>query len=188
MTPRDRLVALLQAHAPADDAERADRDRMIELARSLDDPFSRAQPGAHFTGSAVVVDPAGARVCLVHHARLHRWLQPGGHAEPTDGGCMQTTALREAREETGCDVRLADAARWPLDVDVHEIPARPAEPAHLHLDVRAVVIARDPEALTHDPNESFGAQWLDWDAALARVDDAALVRLLGKARALLGSA
>ena len=39
---------------------------------------------AHFTASALVVDEAGARVCLVAHAKLGRLLQPGGHVEPTD--------------------------------------------------------------------------------------------------------
>ena len=181
---RERLVALLAPHRATDAKERADLERMLGFARALADPFSRAQPEAHFTGSAVVVDPPGARVCLVHHGRLHRWLQPGGHAEPGDEGAMEATALREAREETGCRVTLAPRVPVPLDVDVHEIPARPGEPAHLHLDVRVLAIAEDPDALAHDPNESTGAQWLGWNAALARVTDAALVRLLTKARAL----
>jgi len=182
VTQRSDLVALLEAHAPEDEKERADRARMIAWARSLADPLSRAQPEAHFTGSAVVVDPAGERVCLVHHARLRRWLQPGGHAEPADGGSMLQTALREAREETGCDVQVLPAAPFPIDVDVHEIPARPGEPAHFHLDVRAVLVATNPEALEHDPNESFGAQWVTWSEALERASDPALRRLLDKAR------
>lgn len=183
---RRPLIALLEAHRPTDDAERADRARMLDLAARLADPFSRAQPEAHFTGSAVVVDPAGARVVLLHHARLGRWLQPGGHADPGDGGAMSATALREAREETSCDVALHPAAPGPIDLDVHVIPARKQEPEHLHLDVRFLVTARDAAALAHDPRESFGARWLGWEEAIERVDDAALRRLLTKARALVG--
>lgn len=188
MPPRrpERLLALLEAHEPADDRERADRARMLAFAARLPEPFSRAQPEAHFTGSAVVVDPAGERTVLLHHARLGRWLQPGGHAETADEGDMARTALREAREETGCTIRLHDSAPGPIDLDVHVIPARGEEPEHLHLDVRFLVVATDPAALAHDPGESFGARWLGWEEALASVDDGALRRLLGKARARAG--
>jgi 8-oxo-dGTP pyrophosphatase MutT (NUDIX family) len=177
------LQALLARVHPADEKERADLLAQRAFATSLAEPFSRAQWPAHFTGSAVVVTPDGARVCLVLHAKLSRWLQPGGHAEPGDGGDLARTALREAAEETGLEVRLHATAALPLDVDVHVIPARKAEPEHQHLDVRFLVVAANPQALAHDPNESHGAQWLSWEDALARADEPALRRLLEKARA-----
>ena len=175
------LQALLSSHSPADDKERADLEAMRSWAASLPSPFSREQLPGHFTGSAVVVTPDGAQVCLVLHAKLHRWLQPGGHADVADGGSMETTALREAREETALDVVLHPTAPRPLDVDVHAIPARKTEPEHRHLDVRYLVVAKNPEALAHDPNESHGAQWLSWEEALARADEAPLRRMLEKA-------
>lgn len=176
------LSELLAAHVPHDEKERGDLLRMQQLASSLPEPFSRGQWPAHFTGSAVVVTPDGARVCLVLHAKLKRWLQPGGHADPADGGSMAASALREAREETGCEVALHATAPRPLDVDIHTIPARKTEPEHEHLDVRFLVVAKNPEALKHDPAESHGAQWLTWDEALARADEEPLRRLLLKAR------
>lgn len=185
--PSDSLLALLAHHSPADDKERGDLERMRALATQLERPFSRSQPRAHFTGSAVVVDPAGERVAMVHHAKLQRWLQPGGHAEEADAGSMEATALREASEETGCRVRLHERAPRPLDVDVHPIPARKDEPEHLHLDVRYLVVAENPEALAHDPNESFGARWFSWDEALARLDEVPLRRLLEKARRVVAT-
>jgi len=179
---RQALARLLDAHRPEDERERADLEAMRAAAGALERPFSRAQPGAHFTGSAVVVDPEGGRVCLVHHGKLNRWLQPGGHAEEADGGSLEATALREAREETGLSVRPHPTAPRPLDVDAHRIPARKDEPEHRHLDVRFLVVAEDPERLSHDPAESHGARWLSWDEALALADEPALRRLLLKAR------
>ncbi len=157
-------------------------ERMRHFARVLAQPFSRSQLEAHFTGSAVVVDPAGARVVMLHHRKLRRWLQPGGHADVTDAGSMAATALREAREETGCRVSLHPTAPRPLDVDIHTIPARRDEPEHHHLDVRFLVVAENPEALVHDPAESSGVQWLTWDEAMTRADEAPLRRMLEKAR------
>jgi 8-oxo-dGTP pyrophosphatase MutT (NUDIX family) len=177
-----KLTDLLAAHRPTDEKETADLREMREFAASLSQPFSREQWPAHFTGSAVVVTPDGAKVCLVLHAKLKRWLQPGGHADTVDSGSMEATALREAREETGCEVELHPTAPRPLDVDVHVIPARKTDPEHKHLDVRYLVVAKNPDALAHDPNESHGAQWLTWDEAIARADEAPLRRMLEKAR------
>lgn len=176
------LDAVLATHPPADEKERGDLEAMRELAAALPRPFARDQWPAHFTGSAVVVDAAGQRVCLVLHAKLQRWLQPGGHADEADGADLSRTALREAREETGLDVALHPGAPRPLDVDVHVIPARKGDPEHRHLDVRFLVVASNPEALSHDPTEAHGALWLSWDEALARADEAPLGRLLKKAR------
>lgn len=177
------LRELLTAHQPTDEKEAADLQTMLESATSLEDPFSRDQFPAHFTGSAVVITHDGEKVCLVLHAKLKRWLQPGGHADAIDAGSMATTALREAREETGCEVTLHPTAPRPLDVDVHVIPARKSDPEHRHLDVRYLVIATNPDALAHDPNESHGAQWLTWEDAIARADEAPLRRMLEKAKA-----
>jgi 8-oxo-dGTP pyrophosphatase MutT (NUDIX family) len=155
-----------------------DVDRMIRFADDLAEPFSRGQATAHFTASAAVVDPSGARTCLIEHAKLGRRLQPGGHVEPDDES-PQLAALREAREETGLEVRLHPWAPRPFDVDVHEIPAFGDEPPHLHLDLRYLVVGEG------EPGD--GAAWYGWDEALAGADEDALRRLLGKARRVVAS-
>ncbi len=176
------LLSLLEGCQPADSKESSDLEAMKRFASSLAEPFSRSELPAHFTGSAVVIDPAGERVCLVHHARFNRWLQPGGHAESSDGGSILSTAIREAREEMGCEVDLHPIAPRPFDVDVHSIPQHGAEPAHLHLDVRFLAVASKPQRAVHNPAESHAAKWLSWQEALAIVDEPALRRLLEKAR------
>ncbi len=174
------MLTWLASHEPLDEKETTDLALMLQFAASLERPFARDQWPAHFTGSAVVTDPGGERVVMLHHAALNRWLQPGGHAETTDCADLRATATREAREETGLEVELV--SRAPLDVDVHTIPARKLEPEHRHLDVRFLFIAKNPEALAHDPNEAFGAQWLTFSEAIERADEAPLKRLFTKAQ------
>jgi 8-oxo-dGTP pyrophosphatase MutT (NUDIX family) len=177
---RAQLVALLAAHRAADEEEARDLETMRRYAESLGDPFSRDEPEAHFTGSAVVVDPAGERTLLVHHRRSGAWFQPGGHFEPGDDS-PAAAALREAGEETGLDVRLGHGGLL-LDVDVHWIPWD----GHHHLDLRYLVVADgrpNPAA-----EEVRAAEWLPWDEALARIDETALRRALGKARAAVAPA
>ena len=180
----EMLRTLLTGHVPADPAEAQHLAQMRDAVQRLAAPLSRAQAGAHFTASAVVVTPDGDRVAMLHHRKLDRWLQPGGHIEPGDGGDLLLAAIREAREETGCEVGPHPLAPLPLDVDAHVIPARKDEAEHTHLDVRFLLVATSEEALMHDPAESRAIHWFDWDAAIGRADDAALVRMLTKARAL----
>src|SRR5258708_38768772 len=100
---RKQLLRLLADFEPEDRKEMDDLRQMRTFADWLQNPLSRDQLAAHFTGSAVVTDPAGKRVCLVHHAKLGRWLQPGGHPEEADGGSLAATAWRGAPQGTGCE-------------------------------------------------------------------------------------
>jgi 8-oxo-dGTP pyrophosphatase MutT (NUDIX family) len=184
-TTRETLQRFLRNHQPVDALEKEHLGAMVEHAARLEKPWSRDQATAHFTASALVVNEEGTQVCLVHHAKLQRWLQPGGHID-SETEPVEAASLREAREETGLDVVLHPSAPRPFDVDVHTIPARKTEPQHEHLDVRFLVVARNPEALTHDPSESLGARWFSWDEAIQQADDASLRRLMAKARSFLG--
>jgi len=166
-------VALLAAHEPADAGEATDLGRMREWAETLPEPFSRDQPEAHFTASAIVVDEAGARTLLVHHRKSGNWLQPGGHFEPGDASAGEA-ALREAREETGLATRLVRPGL--LDVDVHWIPWD----GHWHLDLRFHVVAAGEPA--PDAAEVHAAEWVAWDSAFARTDEPELRRAFVKAR------
>lgn len=161
----EALAQLVQARAGDDPAGRAEveaaRQRIVEFCRHHPDALHRSCLDGHLTGSAVVVDAAGQRTLLLHHAKLDRWLQPGGHAD--GDGNLGHVAWREATEETGlAGLRLVRPA---IDIDVHTIPARPGEPEHLHLDLRfAVVGPVGAVAATVDHNhESLGARWVAGD-------------------------
>jgi len=176
------LVKALERHHPAGESEAADLRRIVEFVRRHPDPFDRRIAEGHLTGSALVVSAAGDRVLLLHHRRLDRWLQPGGHAEPGETSGEQV-ALREAFEETGiADLALHPSAPRPLDVDVHDIPARGDEPAHEHLDLRYLVVAPDEATITPDLAELHAVRWVAWDEVSALGPDRGLRRALAKAR------
>jgi 8-oxo-dGTP pyrophosphatase MutT (NUDIX family) len=162
------LERLLRAHVASDEREEADRVAMLRLVMELEQPTSRDQARAHFTASAFVIDTECARVCLVEHAKLGRLLQPGGHIEPSDES-PEAAALREATEETQLELDFHPAAPRPFDLDIHEIPERPGEPAHFHLDVRYLLVGRG-EPCT-------GAAWYPFGEG----GDGSVVRLAGKA-------
>jgi 8-oxo-dGTP pyrophosphatase MutT (NUDIX family) len=162
------LEKLLRAHVASDDREESDRIAMLRLVAELEEPTSREQARAHFTASAFVVDERCEHVCLVEHAKLGRLLQPGGHVEATDD-TLEAAALREAIEETRLEVDFHPTAPRPFDLDIHEIPERPGEPGHFHLDVRFLLVGAG------EPCE--GAAWY----ALGEAGDASVERLAAKA-------
>jgi 8-oxo-dGTP pyrophosphatase MutT (NUDIX family) len=188
-TPPAGLAALvdsLRRHLPADEEEARDRERILEFVLRHERPFDRGIREGHLTGSAITVSADGARVLLLHHRKLDRWLQPGGHGDPgeTTG---EEVALREALEECGLPgLLLHPAAPRPLDVDVHDIPARASEPAHEHLDLRYLVVAPEGGTISPDLAELHEIRWVPWDEAYALGPDHGLRRALAKARAIVG--
>ena len=134
----------------------------------------------------MVVSATGDRVLLLHHRKLRRWLQPGGHAEPGERE-GDTVALREAREETGIEgLALHPSAPRPLDVDVHPIPARGDEPEHRHLDLRYLVVAPPDAVLHRQAAEARALRWFTWDELAALDLDPGLRRAFRAARAQPG--
>jgi 8-oxo-dGTP pyrophosphatase MutT (NUDIX family) len=177
------LLSILARHQPADPEEAADLRQILAFVGRHPLPFDRTIAEGHLTGSALTVSRSGARVLLLHHRRLERWLQPGGHADPGEAGGEQV-ALREALEETGiAGLALHPRAPRPLDVDVHDIPARPGEPAHQHLDLRYLVLAPDDAEPRRAEAEARALRWFEWDELGALGLDHGLRRALAKARA-----
>lgn len=152
----DLLRQELASHAARCPAQAGEVQTFLALLSDPENPFRRERLAGHFTGSAWLVDGSGTRVLLTHHRKLDRWLQLGGHA---DGDVvLARVALREAEEESG----LSGLGVHPgiFDLDRHLIPARGAEPAHWHYDVRYVVRTSGDEAFAAN-EESHALAWRD---------------------------
>jgi 8-oxo-dGTP pyrophosphatase MutT (NUDIX family) len=183
---RRELADALARYAAEGPGEAASLDRLRRFVGGAADPFARENPEGHVTGSAVVARPDGSAFLLVLHRKLSRWLQPGGHTEEEDATVFDA-ALREAREETGIAYFDAPLGKAIFDVDVHPIPARGRDPAHLHFDVRYLFTSRsdaDPEA-SDDPSRPM--RWASFEEAVSLGIDASLERALRKARRALGA-
>ena len=182
--PRAPLLARLEEYLVRYPDERLSVDHVIQFVRANRDCFERTCVPGHVTGSAWILSPDRRAFLLAHHAKLDRWLQCGGHSDGDPDSAA--VALREAREESGLE-ELAFAQRdsnGPLvfDVDVHVFPARGTEPAHLHHDVRFLLLAAPGEE-PRVSSESYALRWFSADADHPELAHESLARLVRKARA-----
>ncbi|MCS7042057.1 MAG: NUDIX hydrolase [Bryobacteraceae bacterium] len=175
MNGRTLLLAALRAHSPWDAREASMLARIAAFVETHENCFERTLLEGHVTGSAWVVNPERTHALLVHHRRLDRWLQPGGHCDGSPD--VLGTALREVLEETGIHARPVSEAIF--DVDAHDIPARGAEPAHVHYDIRYLAEAPLSCQPVVSP-ESREVRWVPLEEIARLGTDASVLRLVEK--------
>jgi len=153
-TQRNLLADSLRHYRDLWQGEAEQVARFDDFLHSHPDVFERHHAVGHFTGSAWLVSADGERVLLMHHRKLDRWLQPGGHADGDDD--LARVALREAQEETGVAALAVEGGLF--DIDHHRIPARGDEAEHWHYDMRYVVRAGADERFVLN-SESRALAW-----------------------------
>jgi NUDIX domain len=125
---------LLKSHQTAFPEEIMFRQQILDFLQKNDDFYQRSNLAGHLTGSAWILSPDEKSALLIHHKKLNKWLQPGGHADDNDDD-LSKTAQREAIEECGLK-HIFLLKSGVFDVDVHQIPEKGIIPAHFHYDIR----------------------------------------------------
>ena len=152
---RSSLVRFFSGYSSSFPEEELFISRFLELL-SHPDCFERTHLPGHITGSAWIVDSERSQTLLVHHAKLNKWVQPGGHADGDEN--ILGVALREAEEETGLkNLRVVETV--PFDVDIHTIPLRKDFPEHFHFDIRFLIEASINEPIIVS-EESHDVKWV----------------------------
>lgn len=179
----ESLLREVRGYDAHDALEESHRASIAELLANGETAFSRDffAPG-HITVGCFILDDAADRLLLLHHKRLDRWLQMGGHVERDE--TPLAAALREAREESALDDLTLVVDRI-FDLDVHPIPAAKGEPDHHHYDVRYLARTANPAAIAFDPNESNDLSWVPLDRAATLMNEEASVRAIRKIRSLI---
>ena len=105
----------------------------LKLLEAAPECFTRNAFPGHFTASAWTIARTSGSTILVHHTKLGKWVQPGGHADGEQN--LLLAAKRELEEETGIEA-LPVQDDDIFDIDIHTIPSRGGEETHKHYDVR----------------------------------------------------
>ncbi|EOD67298.1 NUDIX hydrolase [Amycolatopsis vancoresmycina] len=161
-------VTTLSSWRPDSAAQESLRQAFLGFLAAREDSCLRSCAAGHLTASAVVLDHTGTQVLLTLHPRVGRWLQLGGHCEPSDAS-LAGAALREATEESGMTgLRLAPE---PVHLDVHPITCSLGVPTR-HFDVRFAVHAPAGASPVRS-DESDDLRWWPVDALPAGSEDLA---------------
>jgi 8-oxo-dGTP pyrophosphatase MutT (NUDIX family) len=175
ITTRRQLIDAIGSYVTQFPEEENFREKFLSLLNS-EGCFQRDHLPGHITGSAFIIDKSRKFTLLTHHAKLNKWLQPGGHADGDEN--ISGVALREAMEETGLK-NFSALQNGIFDIDIHLIPARNNFPEHFHYDVRILLGASRDEGLTIT-EESHDLAWLSLHDIGSMTGNHSLVRMMKK--------
>jgi len=179
---RKYLLNLLSNYHTTIPDEIAMRERMLTFVKQYANCFDRSLSVGHITGSAWVVNAKRNRVFLLHHRKLNKWLQPGGHSD----GDPHTldVALRETQEESGvAENFIRPVDQEIFDIDIHKIPEHKNETAHFHYDVR-FLLEMDENQKPVINEESNELAWIDLDKIHTLTDEKSITRMVLKTKRL----
>ncbi len=173
---REKLVAQLNEYSPFNAEEGKMLTKMIAFVSHHESCFLRSNLKGQVTGSAWILDYDHQHVLLIHHSKLDKWLQPGGH---TDGNAnVFEVALKEAKEETGLN-SLIPFGEEIFDIDIHDIPEYKEVPAHLHYDIRFIFEADMNEKPTIN-HESKDWKWIPLQEVEKLNNEESVLRMVTK--------
>ena len=152
---RQDLIQLLNQYNP-DGQEIAIKTDMLHFVQENENCFERSFEVGHITGSAWLLNKKGDKALLMHHRKLDKWLQLGGHADGE--GDILAVSLKEAQEESGITA-IVPVMNAIFDIDIHKIPAYGTIKEHFHYDVRFLLQVTSDEIININ-SESNELRWI----------------------------
>lgn len=158
---RHNTKQLLLSYYPTDAREQIFKHDMLIFLDAYPNCFERTLEIGHFTASCWLLNKAGDKALLMHHAKLDRWLQLGGHCDGNPD--LLAVAIKEAQEESGI-MGIAPVSSAIFDLDIHQIPENKKEKAHYHYDVRFLLQVISDEEVVRNA-EAKALCWVDKNGA-----------------------
>jgi len=174
------LLTLLRRYTPSDENERMARTVTLQFVEENKQAFERSLLFGHVTASALLLNRDKTKFLLMHHTKLNKWFQVGGHCDG-DHNTLRV-ALKEAVEESGIE-KIEPISSEIFDIDVHLIPQNKGIPAHFHFDVRYLLKTSESDELISN-SESQALRWFSFEEALPTAEESVL-RMIRKCGALL---
>jgi ADP-ribose pyrophosphatase YjhB (NUDIX family) len=173
---RQPVIELLKKYITNDKNEIDFKNKMLQFIENETECFERSLLIGHITASAFIINHQKSKTLLVKHAKLNRWLQPGGHCDGVSDVAL--VSLKETQEETGL-TQLDIKQNQIFDIDIHTIPQRKEIPSHLHYDIRFLIIANELESVKIS-DESTDIQWIKLSDVYKLNEEESIIRMVRK--------
>jgi 8-oxo-dGTP pyrophosphatase MutT (NUDIX family) len=176
MLKRFALTNMLQSYFPEAQEEILFKDRMLSFIKENPNCFERSLEIGHITASAWLLNQDGSKALLMHHMKLDRWFQLGGHCDGDSD--VLAVAIKEAQEESGI-IQISPVSKDIFDIDIHLIPTNPKEKEHYHYDVRFLLQVTSNEEIVQN-SESKELRWIGKDLSALPTQTPSVVRMFNK--------
>lgn len=173
---RNQLLDLLNRYQPDDVQQEEIKKKITAFVVSHPNCFERSLLIGHITASAWLINKNQTDALLMHHAKLDRWVQPGGHCDGIFDVCA--VAVKEAQEESGINA-IEPVSHEIFDLDIHTIPARGDVPEHEHYDIRFLARITDDSEPKRN-HESKALMWVSRDEHTLPVQGNSILRMFKK--------
>lgn len=173
---KNGVKTLITNYKPNDPQELLFKDEMLAFLHNHTNCFERTLAIGHFTASCWLLNKNGDKALLMHHAKLNRWLQLGGHCDGNPD--VLAVAIKEAQEESGIQ-SIVPVSSEIFDIDIHLIPENKKEKAHYHYDIRFLLQVCSDEEITQN-EESHALRWFGKDFAQLPPVNLSVTRMFNK--------
>jgi 8-oxo-dGTP pyrophosphatase MutT (NUDIX family) len=136
------------------------KKRMLNFLDNCKNPFSRTNIEGHFTASALLLNSDKTKFLLMHHKKLGKWLQLGGHCDGDSN--VLAVAIKEAQEESGI-LNIQPISREIFDIDIHLFPSNSKEKEHYHYDIRFLLKTVNNDYYIKN-SESNDLKWIEFSS------------------------
>lgn len=172
---RNTLLNLLEKYKPSSE-EALFKEQMIAFIKQYQNCFDRSLEIGHITASAWLLNKDETKALLMHHAKLNKWFQVGGHCDGNPN--VLEVAIKEAQEESGIK-NIIPISNEIFDIDIHLIPANSKEKEHYHYDVRFLLKVESDEQIIQN-SESKELRWINKTIDELPTDNQSVIRLFKK--------
>lgn len=171
-----KILELLQSYHPIAAEEQSYRLQMIHFISEHENCFERSLEIGHVTASAWLLNSDHSKALLMHHTKLDRWVQLGGHCDG-DSEVLKV-AIKEAHEESGL-LQIQPISSDIFDIDIHLIPAKGSIQEHYHYDVR-FLLETTSNAPVISNKESKELRWIGLNPEELPTKERSVVRMFEK--------
>lgn len=173
---KNNLIHMLHEYHPSAPEEIKAKETMLNFIKEHDDCFERSLAIGHITASAWLVNKEQTHALLMHHTKLDRWFQLGGHCDGDPD--VLRVAVKEAQEESGI-THIAPLSDTIFDIDIHLIPANSKEQEHYHYDVRFLLQVTSDEKVVQN-GESKELRWIGKNRDELPTNELSVIRMFNK--------